>query len=323
MNFEHASNLGLIAFLLLPIALILFSASRKKNHLLKTCFNFNNGTSHYRSAMYQLIGLFFLILAFSGPRWGYTIREVKRIGSDIFILIDTSDSMQATDQSPSRLERAKREIIDLTQMLKGDRIGLIPFAGKSYVACPLTYDYNAFQIFLDTIDVSLIPIKGTNHEAAIKLALSSFDKKTQRLGSIILITDGESTLGDLSHASMEAKKKGIKIYIIGTGTMAGAPIPNPDGGGFKTDMEGNIVISKMNEADLKNMAFETGGIYVRSETGDIDLEKIYYEGIHQEKKESTLAPEQKKIPRERFQIPLLLAFCFYLLDLKMKNRGIT
>src|SRR3989338_4312017 len=270
MNFEHASNLGLIAFLLLPIALILFSASRKKNHLLKTCFNFNNGTSHYRSAMYQLMGLFFLILAFSGPRWGYTIRE-----------------------------------------------------GKRYVACPLTYDYNAFQIFLDTIDVSLIPIKGTNHEAAIKLALSSFDKKTQRLGSIILITDGESTLGDLSHASMEAKKKGIKIYIIGTGTMSGAPIPNPDGGGFKTDMEGNIVISKMNEADLKNMAFETGGIYVRSETGDIDLEKIYYEGIHQEKKESTLAPEQKKIPRERFQIPLLLAFCFYLLDLKMKNRGIT
>lgn len=322
MNFEYTSSLGLIVFLLLPIALILFSASRKKNHLLNTLFNFNKHIPYYQSALYQLMALLFLILAFSGPKWGYTIKEVKRIGSDVFILVDTSDSMQATDQNPNRLERAKREIIDLIQILKGDRIGLIPFAGKSYVACPLTHDYNAFQIFLDTIDVNLIPVKGTNHEAAIQLAISSFDQGGQRSQSIILITDGESTLGYLSNAGLAAKKKGIKIYIIGTGTIAGAPIPNPDGGGFKTDMEGNIVISKMNETELKNLAFETGGIYVRSETGDIDLEKIYYEGIHQGKKETTLALEQKKIPKERFQIPLLLAFFFYLLDLRIRNRGV-
>ncbi len=261
-----------------------------------------------------LLSLFFILIALLRPQWGFELRDFKRKGIDLFVLVDTSDSMRAEDLKPSRLERAKRKLKDLVNYLNGDRIGLIPFSGKAFVTCPLTGDYDAFSLFVDNLDTDNIPLPGTNISMAIDKALASFSTEPNRNKAIILITDGEDHSDDLDKAILMAKEKGVKIYVMGLGTPDGAPIPLKDGNGFKADKNGQIVLSKLEERQLQKIALDTGGSYVRSVTSDRDIEEIYLKGIKSSIEGSESKSTQRQIPLERFQVPLFLAVLFLLLE---------
>jgi Ca-activated chloride channel family protein len=227
-----------------------------------------------------LLAIVCLILAAANPQVGTKLQEVKQAGIDVFILLDVSNSMMAEDIKPSRLEKAKNQISNLINKLRGDRIGLIIFAGQAYVQIPLTTDYSAANLFLSAVDVNSVPSQGTAIAAAIKLSVSSFDSlSTQKV--IIAITDGEDHEGDVQEAVEDAVSKNIKIYTIGLGSQDGVPIPVYDNYhrvvGFKKDRLGNTVLTKLDEATLKKIAIDGNGTYYRGTNYEDYLDKIYSE----------------------------------------------
>ncbi|MGO9481419.1 MAG: VWA domain-containing protein [Candidatus Kryptoniota bacterium] len=226
-----------------------------------------------------LFSIALLLITAADPQIGTKLENVKETGIDIYILLDVSLSMQAQDIKPSRLEKAKLEISNLIQKLQGDRIGLIVFAGEPFVQFPLTTDYSAANLFLSAADASTVPDQGTAIAAAINLATKSFDysSKTERV--IVIFTDGEDHEGDIQNAIDEAKKNNIRIYTIGLGSPDGVPIPvyNDQGqqAGFKKDKDGNIVVSRLDESTLKEIASESGGEYLRGANDRDELDIIY------------------------------------------------
>lgn len=259
--------------------------------------------------------IFFAIVALARPRWGYTWEEIKRKGVEIVVAIDVSQSMMARDVDPNRLERAKREVTDLVRMLQGDKVGLVVFAGSSFVQCPLTLDYGAFSLFLDALSPDLIPVPGTALSEALRTSLAAFDKGASKARAVILITDGEDHQGNVLKAAEEAKAQGVKVFTIGIGNREGAPVPNDDAsGGFKKDSHGAVVLSKLDEGILEKIAVATGGTYVRSTTGDMDLKTIYLQGIHKEMGAQELSSTRTKKWTERFQWPLLAAILCLIIE---------
>ncbi len=272
-------------------------------------------------ALLILMGIILGIFALTRPQWGFHWEEIKRVGVDVMVAIDVSESMLAEDVKPNRLERAKREVIDLIEMLEGDRIGLIAFAGTSFVQCPLTLDYGACKMFLDYIDTDLIPVPGTAIAEVIKTSLKSFSKRERKSKALILITDGEDHEGEPIDAAKEAQKEGIMIFTIGVGREGGAPIPLKDGsGGFKKDRKGDMVITHLDEITLQKIALETGGSYVRSVTGDMDLDKIYQEGIKQHVEQKQLKSTRKRRWEERFQWFIFFALLFVSVEFFVSER---
>ena len=265
-----------------------------------------------------LIGLTLasIIIALAKPRWGFEWKEVPRGGVDIMVVLDLSTSMLATDISPTRLERSKREIIDLLDMLEGDRIGIVAFAGVAFVQCPLTVDYRITSMFVSQIRHDLMPVQGTALGKGIELAVNSLEKSSTADSegkAIILITDGEDHGTNPLGAAAKAKEKGIRIFSIGIGGEEGAPIPLPNGG-FKKDRKGDLIISKLDEKTLQDISLKTGGIYVRSATGDFDLDTIYRNGIRKDVTDRDYGVSRQKIWHERFQIFLLIGILLLLLE---------
>ncbi len=250
----------------------------------------------------QALAAALIVIALAEPRWGFEWQEVKRKGVDIMVALDVSQSMKAQDISPSRLGRAKREIIDLMRMLKGDRLGLIAFAGVGFVQCPLTTDYKAVEMFLSHLEEDLIPIQGTSLNDAIKLGVKSLSTSSELASAgkaIILITDGEDQDSSPLDEARKAKEADIKIFTIGMGKEDGAPIPLASGG-FKKDSRGNLVITKLSDTMLKQIAETTGGRYVRSTSGDLDLKSIYENGIKGGSlKEGEISQSRQKLWYER------------------------
>ncbi len=263
-----------------------------------------------------------LILALADPQIGTRLVQVKRKGVDIFVALDVSKSMLAEDVPPNRLEKAKHEIATFIDHLNGDRIGLICFAGIAFVQCPLTLDYSAAKLFLSSVDTDVIPQPGTAIASAIRTAMKSFVTKEYKHKVLILITDGEDHEGDPVKAAKEAAQEGIVIYTIGIGSPQGAPIPEYDRYGnrigYKKDRQGQIVTTKLDVLTLEKIAFETGGKYYISSTGESELEKIYGEISAMEKKE--LASRKFSQFEDRFQIFLLLALLVLVLESVLSER---
>jgi Ca-activated chloride channel family protein len=246
-------------------------------------------------------GILFLMIALAQPRWGFQWQDLKQRGVDIVVALDVSNSMRATDIKPNRLERAKHKVTDLLRMLKGDRVGVVAFAGTSFLHCPLTLDYQAAEMFLSALDTDLIPLQGTALGHAIETSIQAFSTTEKKSKAILLITDGEDHEGAVLKAIKKAKKEGVKIFVIGIGRDEGVPVPDPKGGGFKRNSSGEIVLSKINEPLLEKIAVETGGAYVRSVLGDRDLQTIYLEHIQQSLEKKELKSSRRKRWTERFQ----------------------
>jgi Ca-activated chloride channel family protein len=242
-----------------------------------------------------------LVLAMARPRWGYHWREVKTQGVDIVVALDVSKSMMAADVPPNRLERAKRELIDLLGMLRGDRVGLVAFAGVGFMQCPLTVDYAAVRSFLGFLQPDLIPVGGTNIGDAIRVGLEGLKRGGSASSqAIILITDGEDLGGEGLKAAAEAKARGVRVYTIAIGSDEGAPIPEP-GGGYKKDDSGQVIISKADTASLEQIAAATGGEFVKAVSGDMDLQRIYQQGIKTSLDDQEISESRQRIWYERFQ----------------------
>lgn len=218
-----------------------------------------------------------LIIAIVNPQVGTRLEEVKRKGADLMICLDVSNSMKAEDLQPNRLEKAKQAMSKLIGKLEGDRIGIIVFGGEAYVQLPITTDYSAAKLFLESINTDMIPTQGTDITKAIDMAMESFGKDEGKNKAIVIITDGEDHEEGAIKAAESAVEKGIAIHTIGMGSAAGAPIPVYKGGtreGFRKDKEGNTVVTKLNEQMLQELAAAGNGIYVRASNSDAGLNNV-------------------------------------------------
>ena len=273
-------------------------------------------------AVLVVLGVTLAVLALAQPRWGFEWREVKRRGMDIFVALDVSRSMLTEDVRPNRLTQAKYAVQDLLGKLRGDRVGLVAFAGTAFVQCPLTVDYEAFRLTLKDADPRIIPRGGTAIGPAIRTALKAFEAGEGHDRAIVLITDGEQTEGDALAAADEAARAGVRIYAIGVGTTGGELIPVRETGqppDFLKDRQGQVVKSRLDEAALQQLALKTGGIYVRSAAGDFGIDTIYDKGIAPLQRQDYAVPLQKQ-PLERFQWPLGLALAVLVLEICVSDR---
>ncbi len=264
----------------------------------------------------------FSIIALMRPQWGFHWQEVKREGLDIFVVMDVSKSMMTQDVSPNRLKRAKLAVQDLLKKLKGDRIGLIAFAGEAFMICPLTVDYDAFRQSLQELDITTIPKGGTNIGEAIAEALKHYKNVPNKYKTIIIITDGENLQGSPMMYAQKAKQAGIKIFCVGVGTKEGELIRIRNENGeyeFVKDKEGHYVKSRLNEKLLQDIALTTGGIYVKGSGSDFGLEFIYDKGLAlMERRE--LEGKRQKVYQDRFQYPLALALLLFIIETAISTR---
>lgn len=225
----------------------------------------------------RLTALFCIGLALTRPQWGSHWEEVNQRGLDIIVVLDTSKSMLAEDLKPNRLQQAKWAVRDFVKQLKGDRIGLVAFAGSSFLQCPVTVDYAAFTMMLDDLYAGIIPRGGTAIGQALETARESFDGESDADRVIILITDGEDHEGDAEEMAEQLREEKIKLFAVGVGTADGELIPTDSG--YVKDAQGRVVKTSLNESLLEKLASSTGGFYVRSAPGDFGLDRIYKLGI--------------------------------------------
>jgi Ca-activated chloride channel family protein len=269
-----------------------------------------------------VVALFFLLFSLARPQFGTKLTMLKRKGVDIIIALDTSLSMLAEDMKPNRLEKAKREVAGLIDRMKGDRVGLVAFAGASFVQCPLTLDHSAAKMFLDIIDINLIPRPGTAIGDAIRTSVNAFEQTERKFKVLVLITDGEDHESNPVESARLASKEGIRIYTIGIGSIQGEPIPLRDEKGkvmeFKKNRENEVVVSRLDEITLQKIALETGGKYYHATPGEMELDKIYDEISRMEKKEL----EGKLLTQyeDRYQYFLIFSLIFLTLEFFISER---
>ena len=219
-------------------------------------------------------GLILLIFSASGPQIGTRVAPVERKGIDLVFALDVSESMNAQDVKPSRLEKAKFEISQMIDQLQGDRVGLIVFAGSSHFYLPLTSDYEAAQLFLDAIDTKMIPSQGTDLSTALRTAISAFNEESEKYKVMVLVTDGENHEGAAVELVAKASESGIIAHVVGVGTLKGSLIPIDDKSSYKRDKKGILITSKLNEAMLTELADAGGGIYSRFNNREAKYKEI-------------------------------------------------
>ena len=267
-------------------------------------------------AAFVISAITFLIFSLVQPKWGYHWEDVERRGIDIVVAVDTSRSMLADDIKPNRLEAAKREIKDLIDIIDGDRVGLVAFAGTAFLQCPLTLDYGAFSLFLDDLDTRLIPVGGTSFGEAINKSMSAFSDKLKKHKAIVLITDGEDHQGNAMEIAKAAKEKGIIIYTVGVGKKEGAYIKIRDNKGREEllkDREGKVVKSRLDEVLLNKIAVGTGGAYSPAYGIKWGLANIYTNLIAK-MEDKQLGGRKIRLYENRYQIPLFIALILIVLE---------
>jgi len=268
----------------------------------------------------------FLTVTLAGPKFGETLEVVTQNGTDLMILLDTSESMMADDVQPSRIENAKLDIEDLLTQMVGDRVGLVAFAGKPVVVVPLTSDQNFFRSMLQKVDTRTAPVGGTAIGDAIRLAIKAIPVDSKREQAIILITDGEDHESMPLEAAADAAKRGIKIYPVAIGdTVEGSRIPVFDANGKKTGYKkyhDEEVWSKADVKLLQEIAKTTDGVFIPAGVSSYDLGKLYVENLSPLKRDDYMA-ETRKCPKEQYQLflfPGILCLILYLTISPYKSR---
>ena len=262
------------------------------------------------------IGFFFFAIGLSRPQIGAKLTEHETKGAEIMIVLDVSNSMLAEDYSPNRLERAKLAISRLVDKLRDDRIGLIVFAGNSFVQLPITTDYVSAKMFLGSISTDSVPIQGTAIGDAINTAIRSFSAQSEKSRAIIIITDGENHEDDPVAAATQAAEMGIRVFTIGVGSPEGKPIPMD--GELLKDKDGNIVVTRLDESILQEVAKAGKGVYVRAGNTEFGLNPVIDDirKMEDEKYNSIVFEEYD----EQFMYFLAMALFFFIIEMLIGDR---
>lgn len=334
--FRFANPDFLYLLLLLPVLILLYIINeiRKKKALQRLGeFNLVGSLVPEMSTIRSLIKFILQLAAFTAaiimlarPQFGSKLEDVKKHGVEVIIALDVSNSMLAEDIQPDRLTRAKQAISRLVDNLDNDKIGLIVFAGDAYTQIPVTTDYVSAKMFLSTIRPDMVPKQGTAIGAAINLGIRSFSPGEGKSKAMIIITDGENHEDNPVSRAEEAAKAGIIIHTIGIGSTDGVPIPLTLNGRkeYLKDVDGNTVISKLDEDILKKIALSTNGNYVRASNSNIGLDEIFSEirNMKKQELESTMYTEYN----DQFGIFAVISLCLLLADfiiMERKNRRLT
>ena len=262
------------------------------------------------------IGFFFFVIGLSRPQIGAKLKEHETKGAEIMIALDVSNSMLAEDYSPNRLERAKLAISRLVDKLRDDRIGLIVFAGNSFVQLPITTDYVSAKMFLGSISTESVPIQGTAIGEAINTALRSFSAQSEKSRAVIVITDGENHEDDPVAAAAQAAELGVRVFAIGVGSPEGKPIPMD--GELLKDKDGNIVVTRLDETVLQDVAKAGNGAYVRAGNSEFGLNPIIDDirKMEDEKYSSIVFEEYD----EQFMYFMGIALFFFVIEMIIGER---
>lgn len=324
--FRFANIEFLYLLLLIPLLVAIYAlASHRRRRLVARFGNaelmrslmpdFSRGRLRLKATLF-ILAYACLVVAVARPQFGSKLREEKARGVEIMLVVDVSNSMLAEDFEPNRLERTKYAINKLFEGLQQERVGLIAFAGEPKVQLPITSDYRMAQAFAKRLSPTLVGEQGTAVGKALQLAALSFSSQSEKSRAIVLITDGENHEDDAIAVAQMAKEQGIHIYTIGIGTPEGAPIEI--GGEFIKDENDEIVVSKLGEEMLQEIASITEGAYVRASKQDIGLDEIV-KGINlMEKSElSTIRYEEYN---EQYQYPLVVALVLLLLEFTILSR---
>lgn len=282
-RFQHKIYLwGLAAIVPAIILFLLFQNWRTKNlnrfansSLLEQLTPEISFDKHLVKFILLALAFEFIVIGFANPQVGTKQEKVKRQGIDVFIALDVSNSMLSEDIKPNRLMRAKNFISNFIDELHNDRLGIIVFAGRAYMQMPLTVDYSAGRMYLKTINTNLVPTQGTDIAEAVNMARENFVQGENKHKALIIITDGEDNEGGVDDAVADAVKEGVKVFTIGVGTDNGGPIPV--GSDFKRDESGNIVLSKMNQQMLRDVAQKGNGKYFQLGSGKDEINDIFKE----------------------------------------------
>jgi Ca-activated chloride channel family protein len=322
---------------LVPVVFALFLlAHRKRLKMLArmgvadTMNGFSTGPlegSLRKEGLYASLALLFFILALSKPQAGTRLEPVTIRGSDVYIAIDLSQSMKAEDIKPNRLERAKIVALELIDSLQGDRAGIIFFAGDAFVQCPLTSDYDALRTVINSLSAETAVSSGTSLAAPLELAMKVHKPDEDTYAVLLILSDGENTGPDPEKTVRELAKRDIKVFCIGIGTRAGAPIPvfdeNGKRSGFKKDRLGKVVISELDDYLLRRIAETTKGEYVR--IGETFDEVNRFTTALETMKKREYETKRYTVYEERFQIPLALGILFLLLysvtNIRVRGKG--
>lgn len=323
-NIHWASPENFWFFILVAIVAALlcvrYNKQRKVQQMLVgTQFQFLRNYSPQKQIIKSIlwcIGVLFLCIALLRPQWNKSEETIMQEGRDLYIALDISRSMLATDCKPNRLQWAKEKIKHLVQKLSCERVGLILFSGSAFVQCPLTSDYSAFYLYLDAVDAELISSGTTALDQAIQQALISFNSVPERKNKLlVLFTDGEDFSRNLPDIKQQAHQSNLSIFTLGIGTAEGAPVPLFDHQGnmigHQKDAKGTIVISRLNEDVLHSLAQDTRGKYIRGTEGEQDVTTFIkaVQGFEQEQ----LAEQKISRYEDQYHYFLVVSFiCFAL-----------
>ncbi|RKX24646.1 MAG: hypothetical protein DRP47_11060 [Candidatus Zixiibacteriota bacterium] len=338
MRFAEPTNFLLLLGVLALAVFVLWALSRKKRllqrfgdlPLIMKNAPYISFARQGSKAAFLLLALVLIVFSLARLQFGTHLEMLKREGIDLMVALDVSNSMLARDMKPNRLGKAKQEIQTIVDRLKGDRIGLVVFAGEAFIQCPLTLDYASASFLLRAADETSVSVQGTSLSSAIEMTTRAFNQQEKKHKVMILLTDGEDQEGGVIQTAEEARKEGVKIYTVGIGNPNGEPIPIIDRNGkqvgFKKDGNGEVIMTRLDEVTLQKIALATGGKYYHSSAGEMELDRIFEEIASFEKKEleGTLVTRYD----DRFQWPLLLAILmvvgeFFIPERKKPRKGIV
>lgn len=281
-SFQHIQYLFLLAVVPVLIGLFVFALYRKKQvakkigdeQLVKQLTSGYNTVAYLQKFILILLAVSALIIAFANPRKPAGSEKVSRNGIDVMIALDVSKSMLAQDIQPSRLDRAKQLLGRLIDQLSNDRIGIVIFAGKAYLQMPLTGDHSAAKLYLSAAGPESVPSQGTVIADALKMCYAAFDTKEKKYKAVVLISDGEDHDESAVNTAEDMAKDGVVINTIGIGSPQGSVLIDENSGQPKTDKEGNTVISKLNEDELRTIAEKGNGKYTLFQSADDVVSRV-------------------------------------------------
>lgn len=325
-HFQYIELLLLLLLAPILVGLYIYALSRKKAivkkigdpELVSRLTAGYNPAAYLRKFLLVLFACILLILTLANPRSAAGVEQVSRNGIDLMIAIDVSKSMLAQDIKPNRLERAKQVLNRLIDKLGNNRIGIVVFAGKAYLQMPLTGDLSAAKMYISAASTETVPTQGTVIGDALKMCFASFNEKEKKYKAVVLISDGEDHDETAIKTAAQMAASGVIIHTVGIGSPEGAPLMDETTRELKKDNEGNTVISRLNEEELKQVSAASGGQYILFDNTDAVVSKITGELNAMDQR--TVTDESLVNYKSYYMYLLALAFLFLLIELFISER---